>query len=876
MARSVAIVPHTHWDREWYSPFQTFRLRLVDLLDEFLPRLEADPSYARFLLDGQMAVVDDYLEVRPEAEPVIRRLAASGRLAMGPWYILMDEFLVSGETIVRNLQRGLERAAAFGGAMPVGYLPDMFGHVAQMPQILSQTGIDRAVVWRGVPSAIDKTGFWWVAPDGSRVRAEYLTGGYGNGAGVPDDAKELVKRVAAFEDELGDLLPTGAPILFMNGTDHEVPQAWLGRVVAEANDLQDDYHLAITSLAEYLDGAPVDGLPEWRGELRSGANANLLMGVGSNRVDVKQAAARAERALERLAEPACALFLPPERWPAALLDIAWREVIRNSAHDSICACSHDEAVAAVVHRYAEARQIGEGLATRAVEAVAASMRGAGTVVVNLSARRRGGLIELTLPGGGPVGDGAQLLQERGSPLGHVTVRGDGLPGILGPIRSQQLDGSTYVNSVEVREDDEGVHVTLHGDSRLREVLNVTEIKADLLARVAGRPDVAVHLRVVHPPSRRVLTRVDDVDGFGWTTWSAVPTSASPVTAAGERMDNGLVGVTVDPETGTFAIDGVAGLGRLVDDGDAGDTYNYSPPDHDVVVDRPDFVDVTVLESGSMRARLRIRAAYTWPERLAKRGRTGAEPTGVTTTLELQAGEPFVRVRTTIDNRSRDHRVRAWFPLPEPATVSRAECAFAIVERGLEAEGGPSEHGLPTFPSRRFVSAGGLTIAHEGLLEYELVEGGSALAITLLRATGLLSRVEMTYRPLPAGPPLPLEGPQMQGPLTVSYAVQVGDCDPYALAEDVFVPLQTALASGGGDRPASGQALHVDGAEVSAVRRVAGGLEVRVFNPGAEPTAVSVGARRGWLVDLRGRPVEPVDGAFPLAPGRIATVHLADT
>jgi len=139
--RTVAIVPHTHWDREWYQPYQTFRLRLVDLLDEFLPRLDRDPAYARFMLDGQMAVVDDYLEVRPEAEPVLRRLAGSGRLSMGPWYILMDEFLVSGETIVRDLQLGLERAAAFGGAMPVGYLPDMFGHIAQMPQLLRQAGM---------------------------------------------------------------------------------------------------------------------------------------------------------------------------------------------------------------------------------------------------------------------------------------------------------------------------------------------------------------------------------------------------------------------------------------------------------------------------------------------------------------------------------------------------------------------------------------------------------------------------------------------------------------------------------------------------------------------------------------------------------------
>src|SRR6476659_4917687 len=198
--RRVTIVPHTHWDREWYSPFQTFRLRLVDLLDDLLPKLDADPSYAHFMLDGQMAVVDDHLAVRPEAEATIRRLAATGRLSMGPWYVLMDEFLVSGETIVRDLQLGIERSAAFGGAMAVGYLPDMFGHIAQMPQLLAQFGFDQAVVWRGVPAAMDRPAFWWDAPDGSRVRAQYLPEGYGNGASLPDDAKELVAMIRRFED----------------------------------------------------------------------------------------------------------------------------------------------------------------------------------------------------------------------------------------------------------------------------------------------------------------------------------------------------------------------------------------------------------------------------------------------------------------------------------------------------------------------------------------------------------------------------------------------------------------------------------------------------------------------------------------------------
>ena len=159
---------------------------------------------------------------------------------------------------------------------------------------------------------------------------------------------------------------------------------------------------------------------------------------------------------------------------------------------------------------------------------------------------------------------------------------------------------------------------------------------------------------------------------------------------------------------------------------------------------------------------------------------------VTTRLELRAGERLVRVTTSLDNPCRDHRLRAWFPLPEAATSTRAECAFGTVERGLLAEGGATERGLPTFPSRRFVSAGGLTVVHEGLLEYELVDDGAALALTLLRANGWLSRGPMATRPEPAGPVVPLEGPQLQRRVEVRYAVQVGPADPYRLADDAFV------------------------------------------------------------------------------------------
>ena len=867
-------MPHTHWDREWYQPFQAFRLRLVELLDELLLRLETDPSFTHFHLDGQMAVVDDYLAVRPQAEDRLRRLVGAGRVAVGPWYVLPDEFLVSGETLVRNLQLGLDRAAAFGGAMEVGYLPDMFGHVAQMPQLLRLAGLEHAVVWRGVPSAVDRTAFQWSAPDGSTVRAEYLPVGYANGAAVPDDAKRLLARVRAHEAELGTLLPPGAPMLWMNGGDHRPPQPFLGRVVAEVNGLTDDYRLTVTPLAAYLAEAPVDDLPRWTGELRSSARTNLLMGVASNRVDVKQAAARAERALERLAEPLCALFLDRSAWPAALLRLAWTEMVRNAAHDSVCACSADEVVDAVLGRYAEARQVGDGLAAQALGRLGASLSVAGPVVVNPSARTRSGLVELLLAGDEPL-DGVQVLAARPGAVSDRTVPGADVGSLIGRVRTSEQAFGGDVVGVDLTDDESGLSAVLRTGVVFDGVDDATGAAlADLYARAGARRHRPVHVRVEHQPYRRALVRADDVPAFGWAAWSAGIVAGPPVQGTGRVLANGLVRVEVDPDDGTFGLDGVTGLDLLVDDGDAGDTYNYSPPELDAVVDAPATVTVEVEEEGPLRAALRVTRAYDWPERLIDGARTGEARAEVVTRLELRAGERLVRVTATVDNRCRDHRLRTWFALPQRAMSSVAECAFGVVERGVEAEGGPTERGLPTFPSRRFVSAGGLTVFHEGLLEYELVDDGRALALTLVRCVGVLSGTDLAYRPQPAGPPLPVEGAQMAGRHVLRYAVALGVEDPYAAADDAFVPLQVATGSGRGLRPPTGSLLGVRGAEVSAVRRTdAGSLEVRLFNPTPSAATVDLGDRSGWLVDLRGRALSPFAGPFVLRPWGIATVQL---
>jgi mannosylglycerate hydrolase len=889
-ARRIAIVPHTHWDREWYKSYQDFRLALVELIDTLIPLLERDASYPYFMLDGQMAVVDDYLEVRPEAEGRLRALAAAGRVSMGPWYILMDEFLSSGETIVRNLQMGLERGAAFGGVMEIGYLPDMFGHIAQMPQILRLAGFAHAVVWRGVPSEVTRNAFVWEAPDGSAVRAEYLPVGYGNGAALPDDAKALVRRTRDNVTEVANFLSGDGALLCMNGSDHLMPQPSLGRVVAEANDLQDEFVFEVTSLAGYLKGRSTDGLGHVRGELRSGSRANMLMGVTSNRVDVKRQGALAERELERRAEPLAALFQAPDAYPARLLELAWLEMVRNSAHDSVCACSVDDVVDAVLHRYAEARAIASGLADRALKAFARSLASPGPTVLNVAAASRSGMVELVVPADGPAPAEVQVLSERTGIPGSMVLDPDTVRTVLGMMQGPRISDDAWIHDVRIEDTEEGIDITIAVGTEEKPGVPIAEAKQDVYTRLGARPDAVVRVAMDQPSVRRIVARTLDVPGYGWLAFEPAPL-AHPVevvdgdaAAAPLVVANGLVRVEVDPANGTFSFDGTPGYGRLVDGGDLGDSYNYSPPRQDSLIDEPESVTVRVDERGPVRARVRVTATYVWPDHVdgSSQARVGEHRIEVDTDLEVRADEPTVRVTTSFVNPSGDHRLRVHLPLPEPARESRAESAFAVVTRGLTAEGRSDEYGLPTAPSTRFVTAGRLTVAHEGVCEYELIDVDAdgdvahTLALTVLRSTGMLSRLGMAYRPFPAGPLTPVEGLQMRGQrVTLRYALAIDCADPYRLADDVMLPLETVSSLGGGQRPASGSELTVHGAQVSALHRtgVEGVVELRVYNPSDQATVVSLPGRAGWLVDLRGYPLTPFEGSFELRPFGIATARL---
>ncbi|WP_326835687.1 hypothetical protein VSH64_12265 [Amycolatopsis rhabdoformis] len=880
-APEVRLVPHTHWDREWYEPFQRFRLRLVDLLDEVLDRAEADPRF-RFTLDGQMAAVDDYLEVRGENRDRVAALVASGQLAVGPWQILLDEFLVSGENIVRNLELGWARATELGGAMRVGYLPDEFGHCAQMPQILAAAGFEHACVWRGVPAGVPGHAFRWTAPDGSSVRVEYLARGYGNAAYVFSDPGFFTSRMA----ELGRRLRPefGAdPVLAMYGTDHSAPVGSLVKLVAGLDPASVD--VRITTLAEYIGArdAADPTLPVVRGELRSHAAANILPGVLSVRPQLKQAMARAERLVERYAEPFAALF--SAEWPQRFLDLAWWRLVDASGHDSVTGCGVDETATQVFARISEAGHLGQAVRDRVAGRLARTVARDAVLVLNPTPAARRDLVTvdvevpwdevaLELP------DGTRLpaqVESRAAELLHEEAAAGADLGLFLPrIHGRELFGLEITGwRCDPAERLLEFSVARHGGE---EPFDVEAVRAAVTGATG-----AWTIRI-RQAARRTVTGLVDVPALGWTSVRVVP----GVVAAG--LDPVAVEVTDDGSLRITGADGTVldGVGRLVDGGDRGDSYNYAPPGTDTLVTEPESVRVIPGVDGPLRRTFTVERTYAWPAAMdwtADRRTGSTARSTVTMLVDVRAGEPFVRLDLTVDNASRDHRLRFHAPLARAASSSHAEGQFAVVERGCTAEGGFSEYPIPTFPAHGFADAGGTALLLTQACEYELLD--DALALTVLRTSGQLSRNVHPYREEPAGPQIPTPDAQQIGTTTVQLAVLPHDGDWRSAglldaAERYRHPLHTTLGTGPLDAPPAAHfGLSVDGAMLTSVRRREGALEVRLVaqSPDATTAVVRGPFTSAQRVDLLGRPgsaVPVTDSAFqlPLRPWEIATVRLA--
>jgi mannosylglycerate hydrolase len=730
----IWVVPHTHWDREWYLPLEDFRIRLAQVVDELIETMETRPEH-RFTLDGQAILVEDYLEIRPEMEERLRTLLRSGRAETGPSYVLPDEFLVGGESLVRNLLHGRAVCARYGvRPAAVGYLPDSFGHPAQLPQLLRGFGLDTFVFSRGLGEERERVGgrFRWRAPDGSEVLAlpqpvDYAAGaslGHSRRSRETDPARnaaDCVEQVLRAEEPM--LADPGFRDLFLgSGYDHSALQADLPEVLAALRELKPDVEVRLALVSEYARAiAGEDGrLPVFRGELAGGARANVLRGVNSTRMYLKQANERCERELAS-AETLSALALltrPGFRHPRGELRLAWRELLRNHPHDSICGCSVDEVHDDMAQRFRTALQI---------------------------ARRVSDLALHALGGAWPAGD-----NELEPHLHEGAYRWAYRPSPGGPVRADAVLGAaSFANTLPF----------------------------------ARRRLVA--LRRPHPGGGRAWLELE-LDGFSAATVSLdePPRGAGgEARAVGERaVENGRYRVTAADDGTLTVLDRqsgavVHGLHRLEDVADRGDSYTFCPIDRDRPV-TPGDARVRVTAAGPVWAELELAYELELPAALAPdRSRRAPESVAcpVVTRVRLAAGSQRIELTTRVGNRASDHRLRVRFPCPGRVETVRAEGHFGVVRRGPRPVSSESWFEPPHSTNHTLgaVAAGRLVVLGKGLPEYEVTQEGE-VALTLLRCVGWLSRDDLSTRRRGAGPQLPVPGAQCHGDHLFEYAVELGE------------------------------------------------------------------------------------------------------
>ncbi len=795
------LVSHTHWDREWYRTFQHFRARLVDTVDRVLDLIACDPGYC-FLLDGQTIVLEDYLEIRPGRRDELEAACRSGRLAIGPWYVQPDSLLPSGEAHVRNLLEGRRVGQAFGPVSRVAYTPDSFGHPSQLPQLFAGFGLGPFVYWRGNGNEIADlpAEYRWQAPDGSTVLAHHLSEAYFNACGLPTQTE----AAAAWLEQLANSLVKKTRndcVLLMNGIDHALPDAHTG-AVAQQLAQRTGWSVQRGLLEDFA--AQLDAeAPLFCGELIGGRVANLLPGVWSTRTYLKIRNRRSESLLEQWAEPWAALLARldgPDERPA--LRLAWRALLPNQAHDSICGCSQDRVHEQMIPRYDAAEELATQTTLRALERIA----GLG------SERRTPWSQELSVAVFNP------------SPHPRTDV-----------VRLD-FDPSVWFETRGETEREMGVHPLLVA-STFAEGFTVGGEPARLVTE-----EEAPRLWLLpQAPPRSIEFVAREVPPFGWLR---LPLRVQPVPA--ETEDDGRE-IECDGLAVAAAADGTlsvrfgdvafSGLCAVEDCGDGGDTYDFDPVPGAVALSS---VAVHRWRAANGMQRLLLSRQFQVPRAVSDDLQRRLEDY-VSLRIDIEAcvapGVPRVDLKVRIDNPACDHRLRLVFPTGAPAESFFAATTFDVARRSTAAvDDSQWIHPAPTtFVHQGFVHANGLTVVAPGLNEAEVSAQG-VVSITLLRAVGWLARMGLKTREQIAGPMVPTPGAQCIGRFDCRLSLLAG-LDVSAV-RDAEAGLMAVVA---GDAPlvAPGQSLlSIEPREVIlsalAPASTKPGTIVRLLNPTDQP------------------------------------------
>ncbi|MFD1429121.1 alpha-mannosidase [Lacticaseibacillus mingshuiensis] len=747
--KKVFIVSHAHWDREWYMGFEKHHMRLISLMDDLFYLFKHDPDFNSFHLDGQTIILDDYLAVRPEKREELEQYVREGKLKVGPFYILQDDFLISPETNVRNTQYGKKQASEWSQPVPLGYFPDTFGNMGQTAQMMQLSKLDTVAFGRGVtPTGLNNqvgqgkfdstfSEMWWEGPDKSKVLGILFANWYSNGNEIPVDEDEAkvywTKKLADAEK-----FASTPDLLFMNGVDHQPVQMDVTKAIKVANKLFPDYEFIHSNWPDYIKALKADlpkDLSTIEGELTSQATDGwyTLANTASSRVYLKQENTLTERTLENQVEPLLYLGGEATAENQDRLDFAWKMKLRNNPHDSICGCSVDPVHQRMMTRFHGAQQVAEVLSEHALTSFTNSLDTHNFpadshpfVLINTSGaeKHEDTTVEVEI---------ARAYFKDGAPQAQydkMVELGKNLPEL------------TVIDAV--------------GEKIAAKITNPhARFNYDLPDRTFREPYMALYVDVDVAATLRP---------FGWQSFAVIEGAAAldaAVSIDGQTLRNARLAVTLEADGTVTVTDQATGheyrdAVDFEDVGDMGNEYIFRQSADKLTFTAKDAAlsDVAAVQTAA-GAQLSYTLTYQLPSRAAasldyereaviditnRKSVRGSElqPLALHVTLTLAENSNKLAIHVTGDNQLKDHRLRALFNTDLTSETNDSESIFEVVAR-------PNKVGKnwrnPTNPQHQQAfstvhdDTRGVVVGNFGLNEYEVTPDGSQIAVTFLRCVG---------------------------------------------------------------------------------------------------------------------------------------------
>ena len=796
MGKTIHVVPHSHWDREWYFTTSRSKVYLMRDLADALDVLESNPAFKTWMLDGQASLLDDYLAWRPQDEDRIRKLVADGRLIIGPWYTQTDQMIISGESIVRNLTYGMRRCEEIGPYMNVGYMPDSFGQAGNMPQIYREAGIDSTLFWRGVSNDMaENLNYTWRGDDGSTIFATQMPTGYYIGGNMPEDQQE--NDVWWHQQVLDKLAPRHVTenVYFPCGFDQAPVRANLPELLEHRNAYDSENTYCMSSLPEYLEATRAaierDGieLEEVAGELLNAKHMRIHRSIWSSRSDLKALNTEIQNYVVNVLEPLLTLSRSlGNDYPRGAVDTIWKLLFENAAHDSIGSCIADAVNEDVYLRYKQARDIATSLVELHGRMIATSVDSGDApmtfTVFNTLPQPRSGVVikKMYIPGGD-----FSIVDQAGEPVSYTVL--------------QSRDLTDYVLSQTIR---------LDPSAKLYIPQQVFEVTIAIDAHQVPALGYAQYRMVLDGSTASDMVSLER-DVALENEFYRVSVNADGSLRVEEK------------ETG-YVYDNQA---VLEENGDDGDSFNYSPPRQDLVVRSCDGPAPQVeLAASDIYATATIAHTMTVPATLEERAQgVCSTKLPVTLTVGLRRGSRVIDVELHVDNTVGSHRLCVLFDAHMATNVNYADQQFgaicrdnmhkqdmALYNASLAAAQGHEmdeeqddslpanwrqnmetwqEPSVPIEPTQSYVALSngerGLAVLPLGVREYEIVgEQGNQIRLTVFRTYGFMGRENLLYRPGRASGERTMETPDAQliKPMTykIGFCTFTGSVDQGGVAQ----------------------------------------------------------------------------------------------